>query len=87
VTFVVRPARDEDLPALTAIYNGAVLNTTAIWNDSVADVENRRAWVEARRKLGYPVLVADEGGAVLGYGSLGDFRAFDGYRFTVEDSV
>jgi phosphinothricin acetyltransferase len=87
VTFVIRPALDRDLAAITAIYNDAVLNTTAIWNDGVVPVENRRAYVEARRALGYPVLVADEDGAVLGYGALGDFRAFDGDRFTVEDSI
>jgi phosphinothricin acetyltransferase len=87
VTFVIRPALDADLPGITAIYNDAVARTTAIWNDNQVDIDNRRAWVAARRALGYPVLVADAGGAVLGYGTFGDFRAFDGYRFTVEDSV
>ncbi|MEO8668093.1 MAG: N-acetyltransferase family protein [Bauldia sp.] len=87
MSVVVRPMEDRDLPAILAIYNDAVANTTAIWNDSQVDLENRRAWASARRALGYPVLVAEAGGAILGYGSFGDFRAFDGYRFTVEDSV
>jgi phosphinothricin acetyltransferase len=76
-----------DLPALMAIYNHAVVHTTAIWNDAVADLDNRRAWYEARRKVGYPVLVAEVDGTVAGYGSFGDFRAFEGYRFSVEHSV
>jgi L-amino acid N-acyltransferase len=43
--------------------------------------------VEARLTAGYPVLVADDGGALAGYASFGDFRAFPGYRRTVELSV
>ncbi len=87
MTVTVRDATDADLPAILAIYNDAVVNTTAIWNDVVVDLVNRRAWFDTRLAQGYPVLVAAEEGAVLGYASFGDFRAFDGYRFTVEDSV
>jgi len=87
MTITIRDAAEGDLPAIMAIYNDAVANTTAIWNDTLADLANRKAWWEARLRLGYPVLVADEGGRVLGYASFGDFRTFDGYRFTVENSV
>ena len=83
----VRAAAEADLPAILAIYNDAVLKTTAIWNDGVADLDNRRQWFEGRRRQRYPVLVATLDGAVIGYASFGDFRAFDGYRFTVENSV
>ncbi|WP_425098632.1 N-acetyltransferase family protein [Tropicibacter sp. S64] len=82
----IRDATEADLPAIMAIYNDAVIHTTAIWNDSTVDLENRRAWWQARADLGYPVLVAEEDG-VLGYASFGDWRAFDGYRHTVELSV
>ncbi len=87
MTVVVRPASDTDLPAILAIYNDAVRHTTAIWNDTLVDLDNRRAWRDSRVRLGYPVLVGEEDGAVVAYGSFGDFRAFDGYRFTVEHSV
>ena len=84
----IRDAEDRDLAGIAAIYNDAVLNTTAIWNDTVVDEANRRAWHADRMRLGYPVLVAlgaaDE---VTGYASFGDWRAFDGYRHTVEHSV
>ena len=84
----IRHATPEHLPGITEIYNDAVANTTAIWNDKLVDVDNRRQWLEQRRAAGYPVLVAiDSAGAVAGYASFGDFRAFDGYRFTVEHSV
>ena len=83
----IRNAAEADLPAILAIYNDAVVTTTAIWNDDVVDLANRSAWLAARRAGGFPVLVATEDGAVLGYGSYGDFRPFQGYRFTVENSV
>ncbi len=83
----IRSAVAADLPAILAIYNDAVLNTTAIWNDDIVDLDNRLAWLAAREAQGYPVFVAVEDGAVLGYGSYGDFRPFQGYRFTVENSV
>jgi L-amino acid N-acyltransferase len=87
MTMILRPAEAADLPVILAIYNDAVLHTTAIWNDTVVDLDQRRAWYEGRLRQGYPVLVAAEAGAVVAYGSFGDFRAFDGYRFTVEHSV
>lgn len=83
----IRDFQDADLDSLTAIYNDAVLQTTAIWNEATVDVENRRAWVNARRSLGYPVLVADIDGIAAGYATFADFRAFDGFRFTVEHSI
>ena len=83
----IRDATLRDMPAITAIYNDAVLHTTAIWNETVVDVDNRLAWHAARTGLGYPVLVAEAEDGVIGYGTFGDFRAFDGYRHTVEHSV
>lgn len=84
----IRDAVEADIPAITDIYNHAVVNTTAIWNDTEVDFTNRKNWVADRTKLGYPVLVAvDDNGQVVGYASFGDWRAFDGYRHTVEHSV
>ncbi|MBP0650697.1 N-acetyltransferase, partial [Mycobacterium tuberculosis] len=77
----------DDLPALLAIFNDAIVNTTAIWVDDTVDLDNRRAWVAAREAAGYPVLVAEIDGQVAGYASFGDFRPFPGYRRTVEHSV
>lgn len=87
----IRPATEADLPAILAIYNDAVENTTAIWNETPADLSNRKSWFEERTAKGFPVLVAERGGGtgqpVIGYASFGDFRPFEGYRVTVEHSV
>lgn len=85
--YALRPAGEEDLPGILAIYNDAVLNSTAIWNDTPADLGNRRAWLADRRSKSYPVIVATQGSDVLGYASFGDFRPFEGFRISVEHSV
>jgi L-amino acid N-acyltransferase YncA len=84
---LIRDATEADLPAILEIYNDAVANTTAIWNETLVDLANRRDWFAARRARGFPVLVADEDGVVKGYASYGDWRAFEGFRHTVEHSV
>ncbi|MGO3518290.1 MAG: GNAT family N-acetyltransferase [Acetobacter cibinongensis] len=84
----VRDATEQDAAALMEIYNHAVLHTTAIWNEVCVDVPNRITWLRDRQKAGFPVLVASRGdGTVVGYASFGPWRAFEGYRHTVEHSV
>src|SRR3954469_996780 len=83
----IRPATERDIPAITAIYNEVVANSTAVWTEKPDTEADRLAWMKARRALGYPVLVAAEGADVRGYGTFGDFRAWPGYRYSVEHSV
>ncbi|PAY10839.1 GNAT family N-acetyltransferase [Bradyrhizobium sp. UFLA03-84] len=84
---IIRPATEQDIPAITAIFNEAVVNSNAIWTEKQDTEAERLAWMKARLALGYPVLVAADGPVVLGYGTFGDFRAFPGYRYSVEHSV
>ncbi|MCY1281975.1 L-methionine sulfoximine/L-methionine sulfone acetyltransferase [compost metagenome] len=87
MSLVIRDASEADLPGIRDIYNDAVRNTTAIWNETEVDLDNRRDWFAGRRQQGFPVLVAEEGGEVVGYASYGPWRNFDGFRETVEHSV
>lgn len=87
MTLTIRDATPADAEAIRAIYNQAVRETTAIWNGAEVDGENRARWLADRQAAGFPVLVAERAGAVVGYASYGPFRAFEGYRFTVENSV
>lgn len=85
---IIRNAEERDLPAILAIYNDAVATTTTIWNDTLSDIEGRRAWWRERTGAGFPVIVAvDEADSALGYATFGPFRPHDGYRPTVEHSV
>ena len=49
MTYAIRDATRADLPAIRDIYNDAVLNTTAIWNEQAVDLGNRQAWFDARQ--------------------------------------
>lgn len=83
----IRDALESDLQGITDIYNHAVTHTTAIWNEREVDLDNRHAWFQDRAAAGYPILIAMNGNDVLGYASFGDWRAFDGFRHTVEHSI
>lgn len=84
----VRSSCDADLPAITEIYNDAVVTTVAVWNNDTVDVDNRRDWLHAHQVPGTVALTAvGADGRVLGYATYGDFRSYDGFRDTVENSV
>ncbi len=83
----IRRATGDDLPALLAIYNDIVEHSTAIYSDRPSTLEERQRWWTDRAAQGYPVLVACDPSGVGGYASFGDFRAWPGYRFSVEHSV
>ena len=84
----IEDATDDDVPAVVAIYNQVLLTSTAIYREEPATIEERQAWNETRKKNGYPLLVARTDDApVAGFATFGDFRAWPGYRFTVEHSV
>lgn len=83
----IRQASEQDIAGITAIYNDAVAHTTAIWNNTIVDTDNRRLWLAERKAQGFPVLVATADDAVLGYATYGPFRPHEGYRHTVENSV
>lgn len=83
----IRPAEHTDLPAILAIYNDAVLNSTAAYDIEPSTLEQRTAWFEERARQGFPVVVAEVDGAVIGFGGYGKFREKPGYRFTVEHTV
>jgi phosphinothricin acetyltransferase len=84
----IEDATDDDLPAVVAIYNDVIRTSTAIYREEPATLAERQAWNETRKANGYPLLVARTDDApVAGFATFGDFRAWPGYRFTVEHSV
>ena len=88
MSYSIVDASEADLPDILAIYNDAVQHTTAIWNETLVDLVNRRAWLAECTAAGFPVLVAhDAVGKVVGYASYGTWRSIEGFRHTVEHSV
>jgi L-amino acid N-acyltransferase YncA len=83
----LRDAAEDDLPGLAGIYNEVIATSTAVYSSTPVTLEDRRQWWRARVAAGYPVLVAADDTGVIGFASFGDFRAWPGYRFTVEHTV
>ena len=76
-----------DIPAITAIYNDVIATTHAIYREDAVDESERLAWYESKVNDGYPVIVAESDGQILGYGGYGNFRFGEGYKHTVEHSI
>ena len=87
MTLTIRPSRDEDITAITAIYAHHVLNGTGTFETeapSAAEMAARRADVLGKN---LPYLVAEENGEVLGFAYCNWFKPRPAYRFSAEDSI
>jgi phosphinothricin acetyltransferase len=82
----VRRASLADVAGITRIYNEGIADRIATFETEQRTQEERRAWLEARDER-HPVLVAVDGGTVLGWVSLNVFNARHAYRFVAELSV
>lgn len=83
----IRPSREEDLAAITAIYAHHVLHGTGTFETeppTEADMATRRADVLGK---GLPYLVAEQDGQVLGFAYCNWFKPRPAYRFSAEDSI
>jgi len=83
----IRDARMEDAEAIRAIYNDAVLNTTAVFDYTAREPQAQRDWLQMKAGQQLPVLVAEDAGTVLGYASYGPFRPWPAYLYTVENAI
>lgn len=82
----IRLATAEDAPAILAIYNREVTESTSTFDLVGRSLDEQRAWLAARSGA-HAAVVATEGGTVLGFGSLSPYRDRPAYRTTVENSV
>jgi L-amino acid N-acyltransferase len=80
-------ASPQDLAQLLAIYNEVIRNSTAVFSDSEYTLERGRLWFDAKTDSGFPFIVARDDSGIVGFGSFGEFRAWPGYRHSVEHSV
>jgi phosphinothricin acetyltransferase len=83
----IRHAAAADIPAITRIYAHAVLHGTASFEIDPPDESEMAHRLETLIAGGYPYLVAEGDGRVLGYAYAGPYRARPAYNWTVEDSV
>jgi L-amino acid N-acyltransferase YncA len=83
----IRLAKEKDLPEILEIYNDIILNTTAVYDYQPHTLDMRRSWYAAKMKDGYPVFIAEKDNAVAGFSSIGPFRAWAAYKYSIENSV
>src|SRR5699024_830240 len=86
-TTLIRPAQQQDLPALLAIYNHEILNGVATFDLQPKSLAERQSWFDEHNKNNHPLLVAEQDGEVLGYASLSRYAEKAAYNSTVELSV
>jgi phosphinothricin acetyltransferase len=89
-SITIRGADERDLPAIAAIFNREVVESAYVYAETPLTLADRRAWLQAHRSAGLPVVVATDPGEpteVLGWASLSPYRPATGYRFTLEASV
>ncbi|MGO4390136.1 N-acetyltransferase family protein [Variovorax sp. M-6] len=83
----IRPSRDDDVAAITAIYAHHVLHGTGTFETeapTATDMAARRADVLAKN---LPYLVAERDGELLGFAYCNWFKPRPAYRFSAEDSI
>ena len=83
----IRDAKKEDLPDILKVVNYEIEHTTAIYDYDKRNLQDQTAWFEKKKKEKMPVIIAEENGQVIGFGTFGIFRPWDGYQFSVEHSI
>ncbi|MFT4199076.1 MAG: GNAT family N-acetyltransferase [Pseudoxanthomonas sp.] len=84
---LLREATAADVPAIAAIYALEVTGFVNTYEYEVPDEAEMRRRMQAVQAGGYPYLVAERGGRVLGYAYAAGYRSRIAYRWTVENSV
>jgi phosphinothricin acetyltransferase len=83
----LRDSRDDDVAAIQAIYAHHVRHGGGSFELEPPTVDEMRARRADVLRNGFPYLVAESDGRVVGYAYANFFRTRPAYRFTVEDSV
>ncbi len=86
--FHIRPAREDDVPALTALYNQYIETTAITFDLEPWTVERRREWFKQFAESGrHQVIVAEQDDEVAGYACSTKFRPKAAYDTTVETTI
>lgn len=82
-----RDAVAADLPAILSLYNEAIPSLMATADLVPQSADARAAWFDRRDRTRRPVLVLEEAGEVVAWGSFSDFKERAAYAPTAEISI
>jgi phosphinothricin acetyltransferase len=82
----IRLAQLIDVGAITAIYNDAILKTVATFDTEPKTLAEVKQWFTDHDSK-YPLLVAEQGGYVIGWASLSEWSDRCAYSDTAEVSI
>ena len=85
--FMIRDAVGKDAEAVASIYSHHVLHGTASYDTEPPPVDAILAKIRWVSDSGWPFVVAERNGEVLGYAYATQFRDRAAYRWTAEDSI
>jgi len=84
----VHCTHERHAPAILAIFNEAIVNSTALYDYQPRPLESMKAWFDTKQQGNFPVIgLEDSQGQLLAFGSYGTFRAWPAYKYTAEHSV
>lgn len=84
---MIRAATYHDLPGILEIMNHAILHTTALYDYTPRTTEYVKGWFDSKQRESMPVIVYEQDGKAVGFGTYGIFRPREAYKFTIEHSV
>ena len=74
--------------AILAIFNDAIIHSTALYDYKPRTLETMTGWFETKSKGNFPVIgLENDAGELMGFASYGTFRAWPAYKYSVEHSV
>ena len=83
----IRPFEIKDTQSILDIINYNILNSTALYDYKTRDFETQKTILEDKINKGFPVIIAEYNGKLVGFGMYSEFRFREAYKFTVEHSV
>ena len=83
----IRSFEIRDTQYILDIINYNILNSTALYDYKTRNFEDQKRILEEKINKGFPVIVAEFEGKLVGFGMYSEFRFREAYKFTVEHSV
>ena len=84
---MIRNVREDDAAAVAAIYAHHVLHGTASYDTEPPSVKDMRAKIRRVAEAGWPFIVAEQDGEIIGFAYATQFRDRAAYAWTAENSI